>query len=48
MSDFQDSVRSAWGSAWARGNVDALDAIMDPHYILEDAESGTSASSADL
>jgi flavin reductase (DIM6/NTAB) family NADH-FMN oxidoreductase RutF/predicted ester cyclase len=48
MSDFKDSVRAAWIAAWDRGDVDALDAIMDPNYTLQNAESGATATLEDL
>lgn len=48
MTDFKDAVRSAWVSAWDHGDVDALDALMDPDYALVNADTGTTASLADL
>ena len=44
VSDFKNAVRSAWVSAWDHGDVDALDAIMDPDYALENADTGATAS----
>jgi flavin reductase (DIM6/NTAB) family NADH-FMN oxidoreductase RutF/predicted ester cyclase len=48
MRDFKNAVRSAWISAWDHGDVDALDDIMDPNYVLENADSGAKGSLADL
>jgi len=46
--DFKQAVQSAWAAAWDHGKVDALDAIMDADYALENADSGLKASLADL
>ena len=48
MPGFQDAVRSAWGSAWDHGDVDALDELIDPNYVLQNADSGAKGSLADL
>lgn len=48
MPGFKNAVRSAWASAWDHGDVDALDEIMEPHYALENADSGAKGNLADL
>lgn len=48
MSNFKESVRSAWDAAWNRGQIDALDDILHPDYALEHAGLGRVSGQADL
>ncbi|WP_411722370.1 flavin reductase [Mycetocola sp.] len=48
MPDIRKAVTAAWEAAWDRGEIDALDAIIDPGYIRESAGSGTTSGLAEL
>lgn len=48
MPVINEAVISAWEAAWDRGEVDALDSVMDPEYTRESAGSPSATSLAEL
>lgn len=48
MPDIYESVISIWEAAWDRGDVSALDVLMDAEYTRESAGTGTTTGLAEL